>query len=163
MRIFLLFVLLLLLTACSNGNRQEIDLSDRVVANPADGLGHYVYALSLPQQVAPGELLSVEMDWRTVGPADGRKRYALDVLLEGPARKVYPIRANENTVGEINLINWFGYSFPVPRDFPAGDYVLGVRLRDVAENDRVVTLGFDPELALADGFYRVAGLKVVAP
>ena len=151
----------LLLTACGGGaNRQEIDLSDQVTDQPADGIGHYVYALSLPKTISPGETLEVLMDWRTVGPADGRKRYAMEVLLDGPDRKVYYVDENQSTVGEINLVNWLNYYFPVPEDFTAGEYTVGVRLLDVGNGDAVVPLGFSEELGMGDGFYRVAALTV---
>ena len=160
---YLLPLLLLAICACQPATpRQEIDLTDRVVTTPEDGIGHYVYALSLPERVAPGGTLDVQMDWRTVGPADGRRRYAMEVLLDGPARKDYTIRENENTVGEINLINWFNHDFAVPANFPAGEYTVAVRLLDATNNNETVPLGFEPELALGDGFYRIATVAVAA-
>lgn len=156
------FLLLLLFAACTSGTgRQEIDLSDQVVKNPDDGIGHYVYALSLPEQIAPGETLEIQMDWRTVGPVDWRKRYAMDILLEGDTeRKIYPIEAFQSTVGEGNLINWLNYYCPIPEDFVEGEYAVAVRLRDVQDEGQVVQLGFEPALGMEDGFYRLATVQV---
>lgn len=162
MRNLLPLLLLSLLTTCnSNTPRQEIDLSEKTITNPSDGIGHYVYALSLPEATVAGETLEIQMDWRTVGPADWRKRYVMEVRLNGPASEVYKVDKALNTVGEANIINWINYFFPVPADFPAGTYDLEVRLLDETREDGVVPLGFREDLAVGDGFYRVASLEVV--
>ena len=161
-RPFLLCLLSLLLCTCDSAQHmQEIDLSNQVVDVPADGLGHYVYQLSLPKTVRAGEELDIQMDWRTVGPADGRRRYTLDILLDGPAREVTTFGPRLNTVGEINLVNWLNHKANVPADFPTGTYTVAVRLRDPNLGDAPVELGFRPDLALSDGFYRVATVDVV--
>lgn len=153
-------ILLFLALACTAQNRQEIDLTDRVVEVPEDGLGHYVYALALPERVAPGGRMDVQMDWRTVGPADGRLRYILDLRLDGPDGKLYTVGPRLNTVGEINLVNWFTHYLDVPDYFAPGTYALDVRLRDPETREPLV-LGFVPEMAVGDGFYRVAEVTVV--
>ena len=157
---FVLLILLISLTACGPANRQEIDLSDQTIDKPADGIGHYVYALSMPQTIKPGETLEIQMDWRTVGPADGRKRYAMDVRLAGPQEIVFDVDPSVSTVGEINLVNWLNYYFKLPTDFTPGVYSVAVRLREGDSNDQIVQLGFDPSLAAGEGFYRVGELTV---
>lgn len=159
---------LILLLACEDPNRQDIDLSDRVVERPSDGVGHYVYALSLPRTVAPGEEFEVQMEWRTVGSVDPNARYQMDVILKGETdEKVYSIPAAANTVGELHLANWLSYEFEVPENFPAGEYTLGIRLRDAlddsAQPDLFVPLGYRRELDMADGFSRLASLAVALP
>ena len=157
----LYFVLLFLYTSCADSsNRQEIDLSDSVVQNPVDGVGHYVYAMSMPREVAPGEQLDVQMEWRTVGSVDPNARYTMDVRLSGPAQKEFEVPAGANTVGELHLANWLSYDFEVPEDFPAGDYVLAVRLRDSARDFAEVPLGYREELRMGDGFYRLGEFTV---
>ncbi|WP_020567853.1 hypothetical protein [Neolewinella persica] len=161
MRTFLFFLLLIFLNACNSGTgRQEIDLTDQTSANPVDGIGHYVYALSLPQSIKAGNTLEIQMDWRTVGPADIRKRYDMEVRLNGPASKVFRVDQSLNTVGEANLINWINYFFPLPSDFPTGTYQVEVRLLDETREGGVVPLGFRPEMAVGDGFYQVATVLV---
>lgn len=161
MRTFILFFLLVFLNACNSGTgRQEIDLTDQTTANPVDGVGHYVYALSLPHSIKAGKTLEIQMDWRTVGPADMRKRYDMEVRLNGPASKVFRVDQSMNTVGEANLINWINYYFPIPADFPTGTYQVEVRLLDETREDGVVPLGFRQDMALGDGFYRVATVLV---
>ena len=159
---YLLPLFLLFLFACGSGTgRQEIDLSERTVAKPVDGVGHYVYALALPEAIAPGETLEIQMDWRTVGPADMRKRYELEMRLSGPAAsKVYKVSKSLNTVGEANLVNWINYYFPLAGDFPAGRYAVEVRLLDETRADGTVPLGFVAEMAVGDGFYKVAEINV---
>ncbi len=157
--LFLPFVLLL--PACSDSaNRQEIDLSDAVTENPADGVGHYVYAMNMPREVSPGEDLDVQMEWRTVGSVDPNARYTMDVRLIGPARKDFSIPSGANTVGELHLANWLSYDFAVPENFPAGDYVLAVRLRDSARDFQEVPLGYRDERLVGDGFYRLGEFRV---
>lgn len=155
-------LLFLFLFACNSGTgRQEIDLTEQTTTNPADGIGHYVYALSLPESIEAGKTLEVQMDWRTVGPADMRKRYDMEVRLSGDATsKVYLVNKSQNTVGEANLVNWINYYFPVPTDFPLGNYEVEVRLLDESRTGGVVPLGFREELATGDGFYRVARILV---
>ena len=159
----LLLLLLGGILSCSDAtNRQEIDLSDSVLTNPVDGVGHYVYALSLPREVAAGEDLDVQMEWRTVGGVDPNARYTMDVKLAGPAEKVFSIPSGANTVGELHLANWLSYDFAVPADFPVGDYTLAVRLRDSARDFAEVPLGYRGDLRMSDGFYRLAGFTVTA-
>ncbi|TXF89625.1 hypothetical protein FUA23_09230 [Neolewinella aurantiaca] len=164
MRYFLSFLLLLsLLSACNSGTgRQEIDLTERTIANPADGVGHYVYALSLPESIAAGETLEIQMDWRTVGPADMRKRYDLEMRLNGPSTKIYRVDKSLNTVGEANLVNWINYFFDVPANFPAGSYSVEVRLLDETRVEGFVSLGFQQDMAAGDGFWRVAEIEIEA-
>jgi len=161
MKLLPLISLLLILTACNSGTgRQEIDLTDRTISNPTDGVGHYVYALSLPESIAAGETLEIQMDWRTVGPADMRKRYDLELRLNGPASKVYRVDKSLSTVGEANLVNWINYFFDIPADFPAGSYDVEVRLVDETRAGGFVPLGFHEKMAVGDGFWRVANLTV---
>lgn len=165
MRIYPIFTLLLfglLAVGCEPATEmQDIDLSDQVSDRNADGIGHYVYSLSLPRRVAAGETLEVQMEWRTRGPVEPTALYDLDVLLSGPAthRKVF--RAQENNVGEIHPDNWFNYRIPLPETLPAGDYTLSVRVRDTKLNDRVLELGYREALLAGDGYYRLAELEVV--
>ena len=158
----LLLPLLALLISCSPNDRQEVDLSDQVVERPVDGVGHYIYALSLPTSVAAGEDLDVQMEWRTVGSVDPNARYTMEVILKGAKQKVYAIPSGANTVGELHLANWLSYDFAVPADFPAGPYELGVRLRDANRDSREVPLGYQDELKMGDGFYRLAELNIEA-
>lgn len=160
------YLFLIALLGCHNAEYQEIDLSDRVLAEPADGVGHYVYAMSLPRQVVPGERFEAQMEWRTVGSVDPNARYLMDVVLRGEsAEKIYDVPASANTVGELHISNWLSYRFDVPADFPPGPYAFGIRLRD-AVNETVgeqlfVPLGYRPEFDMADGFSRLATLEVV--
>lgn len=161
MKTLLPYFLLLLLTACNSGTgRQEIDLTESTISNPTDGVGHYVYALSLPESIAAGETLEIQMDWRTVGPADMRKRYDLELRLNGPASKVYRVDKSLNTIGEANLVNWINYFFPIPADFPAGSYSVEVRLVDEARAGGFVPLGFKIDMKNGDGFWRVAKIRI---
>ena len=158
-----LLALFILFTSCAgSSNRQEIDLSDAVVRNPVDGVGHYVYAMSMPREVAPGDELDVQMEWRTVGSVDPNARYTMDVRLSGPAQKDFAIPAGANTVGELHLANWLSYDFEVPENFPAGEYVLAVRLRDSARDFAQVPLGYRQELRMEDGFYRLGEFTVIS-
>ncbi|WP_157974611.1 hypothetical protein [Lewinella sp. IMCC34183] len=155
-----LCLLLLLGGACTNENQQAIDLSDDVVERPVDGVGHYVYALNLPRTVAPGERFEVQMEWRTVGSVDPNARYTMDVVLEGPQRKAWSIPAGANTVGELHLANWLSYPFEVPADFTAGEYRLGVRLRNERRDGEEVPMGYVADRKMDEGFYRLAELRV---
>ncbi len=156
-----LLILLPLLSACTGSEgRQQIDLSDSVVERPVDGVGHYVYALSLPTQVAAGETFEVQMEWRTVGSVDPNARYTMDLLLSGPRTKVYSLPSGANTVGELHLANWLSYPIQVPEDFTSGTYALGVRLRNEKREGQQVPLGFRSELEMPDGFYRLAGIEL---
>lgn len=163
MRYLLSLLIGSLLFACASGDRQEIDLSDSVVDEPVDGVGHYVYALSLPRTVAAGEDFDAQMEWRTVGSVDPNARYTMDAILTGPETKVYSLPSGANTVGELHLANWLSYTFRVPENFPAGTYTFGVRLTDEVGDGGEVPLGFLPELEIADGFFRLADIEVVAP
>lgn len=161
MRMFLFFLLLIFFNACNSGTgRQEIDLTDQTSDNPVDGVGHYVYALSLPQSIKAGNTLEIQMDWRTIGPADVRKRYDMEVRLTGPTSKLFQVDNYLNTVGEANLINWINYYFPLPADFPTGTYHVEVRLLDETREDGIVPLAFREEMAAGDGFYQVATVMV---
>lgn len=162
MKVTLIIGLLFAFYSCgSNAGMQTIDLSDKVVVKPADGVGHYVYAMSIPETVRVGEKFEAQMEWRTVGGVDPNARYTMDVILLGGASKIYEIPAGANTVGELHLANWFSYSFLVPADFPAGEYVFGVRLRDAERDFRQVPLGFDSDLEMKDGFYRLASVDLM--
>ena len=153
----------LFFSACDiTTGRQWIDLSDAVVDRPVDGVGHYVYALTLPETVAAGEDLEVQMEWRTVGSVDPNARYTMDIRIDGPAEKTFSLPSGANTVGELHLANWLNYDFAVPQDFPAGTYELGVRLRDDNRDLVEVPLGYADSLRLSDGFYRLARFAVVA-
>lgn len=155
------FLLSLILLGCgSNADRRDIDLSDSVVEQPTDGVGHYVYALTVPTSIAAGDKFDVQMEWRTVGSVDPNARYTMDITLQGPKSRIYSIPSGANTVGELHLANWLSYTFEVPADFPAGTYDLGVRLRDSNRDLREVPLGYKPELAMEDGFYRLAVLDL---
>lgn len=153
-------ILCLMVTGCGNDDRQDIDLSDAVVERPVDGVGHYVYALNLPRTVAAGEAFEAQMEWRTVGSVDPNARYTMDVVLEGPERKVWSIPSGANTVGELHLANWLSYDFEVPADFPAGTYDFGVRLRNANRDFEEVPLGYEASLSMEDGFYRLAQITV---
>ncbi len=152
--------LLALLCTCGPANRQDLDLSDEVIENPADGVGHYVYAINLPAEVAPGERFEAQMEWRTVGGVDPNARYTMDVVLEGPQRKVWSLPAGANTVGELHLANWLSYPFTVPADFPTGTYTFGVRLRDENRDGVQVPLAFKESRRMDEGFYRLAEITV---
>ncbi len=157
-------ILLPLLSACSRSSeRQDIDLSDAVVVQPEDGVGHYVYALSIPAQITAGESFEVQMEWRTVGSVDPNARYTMDLLLSGPQTQVYSLPSGANTVGELHLANWLSYPIHVPEFFTPGVYTLGVRLRDEKRDGQRVPLGFKPELILPDGYYRLAQVALTAP
>ena len=162
MRYSLLFVLLTCVLSCDTTERRSIDLSDQVVSEPSDGVGHYVYALSLPATVAAGDDFEVQMEWRTVGSVDPNARYTMNAILIGPDRKVYTVPAGANTAGEVHLANWLSYNFEVPADFTPGDYVFGIKLTDEVGDGGDVPLGFLPELQMADGFFRLADIQVTA-
>ena len=147
--------------SCGIGDsRQEIDLSDSVVEKPVDGVGHYVYALSVPERIESGKSFEVQMEWRTVGSVDPNARYTMDLILTGPDTKIYSLPSGANTVGELHLANWLSYPIPVPADFSAGTYDLGVRLRDENRDGQQVPLGFKPALEMQDGFYRLAKVEL---
>lgn len=155
----LLLITVSLLFACSPTDRQDIDLSDQIVKAPVDGIGHYVYSLSLPVTVAPGEALKIQMEWRTVGPVDPTSRYAMEVVLEGPTRQVFSVPEHRNTIGEYHLANWLSYDFPLAADMQAGTYIVGVRIRN--RQGTIVPLGYKQSLAMGDtGFYRLGQLEV---
>ncbi|MBB4077738.1 hypothetical protein GGR28_000339 [Lewinella aquimaris] len=163
MKFLAVFILLIGSFACgSNGNRQDIDLSDQVVESPVDGVGHYVYALNLPETITAGEKFEVQMEWRTVGSVDPNARYTMDVTLAGPATKVYSVPSGANTVGELHLANWLSYRFDVPADFSPGTYMVGVRLRDANRDLQEVPLGYKESLNMSDGFYRLGSVDLVA-
>ncbi len=165
MRPFTSLVFILLLCAlipfgiqgCGPAN-QNIDLSDQVDDHPADGIGHYVYALTLPTTVAAGKTLPLAMEWRTVGPVDPTSRYELDILLDGPARKVYQYLPSNNTIGEYHLSNWQTYRLDVPADFPAGTYAVAVAISQ--PDGTPVPLGFKQSLKYDQDFYRIATIEV---
>lgn len=146
--------------ACGPSNRQDLDLSDYVVDQPLDGVGHYVYALNLPERVRPGEAFEVQMEWRTVGSVDPNARYTMEMILTGPATKTYAIPSGANTVGELHLANWLSYPLRVPEDFTPGTYDFGVRLRDELGDRGSVPLGYREERAMGDGYYRLARVTV---
>lgn len=158
MRLLSYFALLLLLCTCGRAPQRTIDLSDQVTENPEDGIGHYVYALTLPETVAPGSTLPLAMEWRTVGPVDPTARYALDILLDGPRRKSYRYAPSNNTVGEYHLANWQTYRLKLPEDFPAGTYTVAVAIYDA--EGQPVTLGFKQDLVYEAGYYRLAEVEV---
>jgi hypothetical protein len=159
--ILAVFSFLLIGTGCGpGGERQDIDLSEEVVTTPADGVGHYVYALNLPVSRTPGSDLDVQMEWRTVGGVDPNARYTMDIRISGPASKTYSIPAGANTVGELHLSNWLNYDFTIPADFPTGTYELAVRLRDANRDLREVPLGYRDNRKLDDGFYRLASFEL---
>ena len=159
----LLFSLLFtLLLACGPTNRQDLDLSDFVTEKPVDGVGHYVYALNLPETVKAGETFEAQMEWRPVGSVDPNARYTMELILSGPSTKTYAIPSGANTVGELHLANWLSYPFSVPADFAPGSYEFGVRLRDELGNRGVVPLGYRSELAMPDGYSRLARITVTA-
>ncbi|MGB3798742.1 MAG: hypothetical protein WA952_02945 [Lewinella sp.] len=155
-----LISLAFLLLSCDNADRQTIDLSDQVTTEPVDGVGHYVYALTLPRSVAPGDKFEVQMEWRTVGSVDPNARYTMEAILTGPDTKIYSLPSGANTVGELHLANWLSYSFLVPENFTPGEYDFGVRLQDEVGDGGEVPLGFLPDLEIADGFYRLANITV---
>lgn len=161
MKIFSLFLFCCLWFSCgSNADRQNIDLSDAVVDRPVDGVGHYVYALSVPNSVVAGEEFEIQMEWRTVGSVDPNARYTMDIILQGPDTKVYSIPSGANTVGELHLANWLSYPLTVPADFAAGTYTVGVRLRDSNRDFAQVPLGYKEERAMSEGFYRLAAIEI---
>jgi hypothetical protein len=158
-KLIILLLLLTVVTSCDRSDRQEIDLSNTVIEIPADGIGHYVYALSLPVVVFPGSDLDVQMEWRTVGPVDPIAHYAMEIIVDGPDQKIYTVRENENTVGEYHLANWLSYYFLIPTDFRSGTYTVGVRLRD--QDGSVIPLGFTNDLRMEPaGFYRLGQVLV---
>ncbi len=134
------------------------DLSEYAAKTPEDGIGHYVYALTAPETVAPGDKYNIAMEWRTVGPADPTASYGLDVRLKGPDTKVYNIAPSANTVGEYHLTNWLEYHLAVPQGFPPGDYTVSVRVID--GDQRSLPLGFKEELREDDGYYRITSVRV---
>lgn len=156
----LTFLTLLTLSACGPTNRQDIDLSGYVVEEPVDGVGHYVYALNVPERVSAGESFEAQMEWRTVGSVDPNARYTMEVILSGPSSTTYAIPSGANTVGELHLANWLSYPIQVPNDFAPGTYDFGVRLLDELGGRGSVPLGYRPELAMEDGFYRLARITV---
>lgn len=163
LRNFIPLLLSVCVLACTPNDRQQIDLSDSVVSEPIDGVGHYVYALTIPRDVEAGDKFEVQMEWRTVGSVDPNARYTMDAILTGPETKIYSIPSGANTVGELHLANWLSYTFPVPAEFPAGTYTFGVRLTDEVGDGGEVPLGFIPELEIRDGFFRLAEIAVVNP
>lgn len=155
---FLLFALGVLLVSCDRDDFQQIRLADQTVTKPADGIGHYVFAATLPHTVTPGITLPLAMEWRTIGPVDPTARYALTILLAGPTQKTYRYAPSNNTVGEYHLSNWQTYNLKIPADFPAGTYTVAVGIEST-EGESIV-LGFQPDLLLRDGFYRIAEVGV---
>ncbi|CAH1000164.1 hypothetical protein LEM8419_01311 [Neolewinella maritima] len=152
---------LFLLFSCSGPvDRQEIDLSDQVVAQPVDGVGHYVYAMSIPKEVAVGTKLDAQMEWRTVGSVDPNARYTMDIQFSGPDNKIYSYPSGANTVGELHLANWLSYDLLIPPDFTPGAYTFGVRLRDSNRDFEAVPLGYRTDLLGTDGFYTLAEFAV---
>ena len=85
----------------------------------------------------------------------------MDVQLQGPNTKVYTVGASANTIGEYHLTNWLEHSFPIPVDFPTGEYTVAVRIRD--ENGILQPLGFTDERKLDKGFYLLTSVTVTSP
>lgn len=165
MRTLTVFILPLLFCTLAAGGilscgpaQNTINLSDRVVENPADGIGHYVFALTLPTTMVPGATLPLAMEWRTVGPVDPTARYALEILLDGPDRKVYRYTPSNNTVGEYHLSNWQTYRLKIPSAFTPGEYTVAVAIEN--SNGQPVTLGFEKDMVYEGSFYRVAQVMV---
>lgn len=158
MRTLTFLALILTLCTCGRAPQETINLSDRIVGQPTDGIGHYVYALTLPATIAPGETLPLAMEWRTVGPVDPTARYALDILLDGPERKVFSYAPSNNTVGEYHLTNWQTYRLKIPTDFTAGEYTVAVGIKDT--NGEPVILGFKNDMIYEEHFYEVAEVTV---
>jgi hypothetical protein len=161
MRPFILFLLLGLCSCYGSEGRQNIDLSDAVIERPVDGIGHYVYALSLPEKVGAGRPMDIQMEWRTAGSVDPNARYVMDVRFSGPATKDYSIASSANTVGELHLNNWLSHRFQVPTNFPPGIYTVGVRLRDEKKSMATVPVGYKPDRKMEDGFWRLAEFEVM--
>lgn len=162
MRLILLLFLGTLWSCYGAEGRQNIDLSDAVAERPVDGIGHYVYALSLPERVEAGRPMDIQMEWRTAGSVDPNARYVMDIRFSGPATKDYTVASSANTVGELHLNNWLSHRFVVPDDFPEGTYTVGVRLRDEKNNLATVPVGYRQERAMEDGFWRLADFAVVS-
>lgn len=160
MRYFFFFMFLGLLSCYGSEGRQNIDLSDAVAERPVDGIGHYVYALSLPERVSAGQPMDIQMEWRTAGSVNPNARYVMDIRLTGPATKDYSVASSANTVGELHLNNWLSHRFRIPNDFPAGTYTVGVRLRDEKQSMATVPVGYQPDRAMTDGFWRLASIEV---
>ena len=158
MRYLLLAVVLSLPFSCSPGQQQLTDLSNRVAATPADGIGHYIYALTAAEAVDAGSNYRIGMEWRTVGPAKPNQRFAMDIRLRGPATKIYEVSSAANTIGEYHLTNWLEHSFPVPPDFPAGLYEVEVRISDL--NKVLQELGYRDEFKRTEGFYALTTVAV---
>ena len=163
--LFLSFLIALgvMLGTCGPANRQDIDLSDELIDDPVDGVGHYVYAINLSVTVAPGEKFEAQMEWRTVGSVDPNARYTMDIILKGPQEKVWSIPPGANTVGELHLANWLSYPFTIPENFSTGTYAFGVRLRDELKDGQQVGMAFKESRAMGDGFYRLGDIEVAAP
>ena len=163
MRYIYFLLTLACLLSCTDVERRSIDLSDQIDSQPSDGIGHYVYALSLPKSVAAGEDFGVQMEWRTAGSVDPNARYTMNAILSGPDRKVYTVPAGANTAGEVHLANWLSYDFTVPSDFTPGNYTFGIKLTDEVSDGGDIPLGYKAELRMADGFYRLADIEVTSP
>lgn len=161
MRTLTFLALIFTLCTCGRAPQETINLSDRIVEQPADGIGHYVFALTLPGTVAPGESLPLAMEWRTVGPVDATARYALNILLDGPERKVYRYAPSNNTVGEYHLSNWQTYRLAIPEGFAAGKYAVAVSIEN--SNDKPVALGFEKDMIYEGSFYLIAEVTVEQP
>ena len=158
MRYMLLAIVLGLNVGCSPGRQQLTDLSDRVARTPADGIGHYVYALTAAETVEPGTNYKIGMEWRTVGPAKPNQRYSMDIRLRGPATKIYEVSSAANTIGEYHLTNWLEHSFPISPGFPTGSYEVEVRVIDL---DGVTQeLGYREEFKRTEGFYALTSVVV---
>ncbi|NJC25497.1 hypothetical protein [Neolewinella antarctica] len=154
-----LVLLALFVSAFSCDKSELVDLSQYTVKKPADGIGHYVYALTMPPSIQRGEKLPLAMEWRTVGPAVPQaQQYDMEVRLSGPETKTYFVNSAANTIGEYHLTNWLQYDFVIPSDFPAGEYVVSVRIMD--EDGAPQVLGYKDDRLVGESFYRLTTLRV---
>lgn len=104
---------------------------------------------------------TVSVEWENRGAARPYKKYPVYLKLkktDSDFEKILPLKDADTRKFTIGVVRQT-YKIDIS-DAPTGKYEISIRLKEGKKSDRIVELGFKPELRSDDGFYKLGSVNV---
>ncbi len=123
------------------------------------GYWYFIHNVEIPDTFQAGETHNISVTWENKGVAPAYHPYKLIIRFEGPATHEFELDAhNERWIPK--EICKETYSISIPSALATGKYTLKMKLLSKQE-ERNVSLAFEPTITDKDGLYRIADIQVM--
>ena len=124
------------------------------------GYWYFLHSIRLPEKLAAGQEVAMEMAWENRGVAPAYQAFQLIVRLDGPGAFEQAMESgNRRWVPKAEQPWKESYRLRLPADLKPGEYTLSFKLHSKAAG-RDVLVGLNPKLLNAGKFYEVGKVRV---